>query len=517
MAIRLVPDCYAASNENGWWDDEHWQMHGQGNFRANSQGLWFEDEEWRKKDDVKIKHHYIEPYETTAKWAGAVTALGGIPLTYFQTATRSIDYVEKFPEHMLFNESHHKIDMNQVRNFIRGKDYDKSYDGDLSNSWNWQNKSCTSYDFTDKDFRAHIQDVYKNLNDGGVRGLMYDYAANGWALFGGMDDKYATAGSAYRAIFQLARDGLGKDAYLHERNLQIGSDITLGIVSSQRIWGDTDIATPNMISRGGLRWYKNRVVVGYDMDAKNLLKALPNNDDGLHKLLTMSYTAGSRLLLANSFSTLEQKHIFALSRIFPYHSSPLTARPVDMLTNNYPRVYSFRINKDWQQVVFYNQDDKNKTNISVGLSDKSIAGGLELESDKLYYVYDFWNKRLIGKISGSDKLTQELREGEARMMSIHAVENYPQVISTDRHLLQGYIELSEIEWNAVTKTLKGKAKLIENEPMTITIATNGFKLTKTDSENASSSTTTKNNLLELILKNQKSGETSWKISFEKLQ
>jgi hypothetical protein len=512
MAIRLVPDCYASNNENGWWDDEHWQMHGQGDHGAIRKGVWFENEEWRKRDDVKIKHHYREPYETTAKWAGAVTALGGIPLTYFQTATRSIDYVEKFPEQMLFNEPYHKIDMKQVHNFIPNKDHP----ADLDNSWDWQNKSYATYDFTDKDFRAHLQNVYKNLNDGGVRGLMYDYAANGWAMFGGMDDKYATAGSAYRAIFQLARDGLGKDAYLHERNLQIGSDITLGIVSSQRIWGDTDIATPEIISRGGLRWYKNRVVVGYDMDAKNLLKASPNNDDGLHKLLTMSYTAGSRLLLANSFSTLGQKHIFALSRIFPYHSSPLTARPVDMLTNNYPQIYSFRISDDWQQVVFYNQNDAKKTNISVGLSDKAIAGGLELRPDKFYYVYDFWNRQFVGKISGTDKLTQELRAGETRMMSIHAVEEHPQIISTDRHLLQGYVELSEIKWDAVLKTLTGKAKLVENEPMTITIALNGFELAKTEAENASITTAAaKDGLLELILKNKEGGETTWKISLKK--
>jgi hypothetical protein len=452
-----------------------------------------------QKDDKLQSTHYCPPYETTKKWAQAVTDLGGIPLTYFQTGIRSEDYVRKYPSHMLFNESFHRTGM-KMRN------------------WDWDslNRGYTSYDFTDADFSAHMRDVYKNLNDGGVRGLMYDYPCTAWALFGGLDDKYSTAGAAYRRVFQFARDGLGKDAYLHERNLAIGSDISLNIVSSQRIWGDTDIATPEMVSRGGLRWYKNRVVVGYDMDAKNLLKASPKNDDGLHKLLTMSYTAGSRLLLANSFSTLGQKHIFALSRIFPYHSSTLTARPVDMLLKKYPRVYSFRISDDWQQVVFYNQNDAKKTKISVGLSDKAIVGGLELRSDKFYYVYDFWNKQFVGKISGTGKLTQELRAGEARVMSIHAVEEHPQIISTDRHLLQGYVELSEIKWDAVLKTLTGKAKLVENEPMTITIALNGFKLEKTEAENASITTAaTKDGLLELILKNKEGGETTWKISLKK--
>jgi hypothetical protein len=481
MAIRLVPDCYDINNENGWWDDEHWQMHGGGD---------------RQKDDKLQSAHYCPPYETTKKWAQAVTDLGGIPLTYFQTGIRSEDYAEKYPAHMQFNESFHPTGMKM-------------------HNWDWDNlnRGYTTYDFTDAGFSAHIRDVYKNLNDGGVRGLMYDYPCTGWALFGGLDDKYSTAGAAYRRVFQFARDGLGKDAYLHERNLAIGSDISLDIVSSQRIWGDTDIATPEMVSRGGLRWYKNRVVVGYDMDAKNLLKANPNNRDGLNKLLTMSYTAGSRLLLANSFSTLDGEKIFALSRIFPYHSSTLTARPVDMLLRKYPSIYSFRINDDWQQVVFYNQNDNSPDTISAGLSDKAIHGGLELSTKKSYYVYDFWNNRLIGKLQGKDRLTQELRPGEARMMSVRTVKDHPQILSTDRHLLQGYIELSDIEWDAAAKTLKGKAHLVENEPMTIVIAPNGLKYQTAEPEKYQASITEKNNLLELVLINEKGGTVEWKVKF----
>jgi hypothetical protein len=463
MGIRLVPDCYAPDNENGWWDDEHWQKRG----------------------------HYLPPYETTEKWAQAVTALGGIPLTYFQTNVYCRDFAERFPSQMLFNENAHKVPKTNTPD------------------WDLHSRGYSAFDFTDEDFKVHIRNVYKNLNDGGVRGLMYDYPDTGWPVFGGVDDQHVTAGAVYRSVFQFARDGLGKDAWLHERNLYIGSDISLDIVSSQRIWGDTDIATPEMFSRGGLRWYKSRVVTNYDMDAKNLLKAAPDNEDGLHKLLTMSYTAGSRLLLANSFSTLGSERIFALSRIFPYHSSTLTARPVDMLLRDYPSIYSFRINDDWQQVVFYNQNDKNSDTLSAGLSDKAVIGGLELSADKSYYVYDFWNRKFIGKLRGNDRLVQELRPGEARVMSVHAVENHPQILSTDRHLLQGYVELSDIKWDAAAKTLKGKAQLVEGEPMTITVAPNGF--TYLDS---SSAVTEKDGLLELVLKNDTGGNTEWRITFK---
>ncbi|MDR3217361.1 MAG: hypothetical protein LBU22_00015, partial [Dysgonamonadaceae bacterium] len=369
MAIRLVPDCYDDDNENGWWDDEHWQMH-------NSGSVWY--------NDLRIEGgHYRAPYETTKKWCRAITDLGGIPLTYIQPGTRSRDYAEKYPGHMMFNESYHPV-------------------GKEMNDWCYKilNKGYTSYDYTDRDFCAHLREMYKNLHDGGLRGLMYDQTETGWALFGGLDDKYSTAGAAYRRIYQFSRDGLGPDAYIHERNIAIGSDISLGLVSSQRIWDDTDIVSPEMFSHGGLRWYKNRVVACYDLDAKNILKATPNNQDGVQKMLTMNYVVASRLLLATGFSALNQKQIFTLSRVFPFHSSPLTARPVDMLLRQFPSIYSFRISDDWQQVVFYNQDDKASVQLSAGLSDASVKGGLELQAGKSYYVYDFWNNRFIGKLSG---------------------------------------------------------------------------------------------------------------------
>jgi hypothetical protein len=69
-AVRLVPDCYDANNEQGWWDDAHWQRHGSGS-GAN---------------DIKVKRHYQAPYETSEKWGRAITRRGGVPITYFKRA-----------------------------------------------------------------------------------------------------------------------------------------------------------------------------------------------------------------------------------------------------------------------------------------------------------------------------------------------------------------------------------------------------------------------------------------------
>ena len=57
------------------------------------------------------------------------------------------------------------------------------------------------------------------------------------------------------------------------------------------------------------------------------------------------------------------------------------------------------------------------------------------------------------------------------MLSIRTVLKNPQVISTNRHIMQGYLELANVEWNG--NRLVGKAKVIAGEPFRISLALNG--------------------------------------------
>lgn len=476
VAVRLVPDCYEDNNEQGWWDDKHFQMHGSGNAVPG---------------EVSVDVHYKAPFETTAKWAQAIVDKGGIPLLYVQTGKRSQDYADTYPTQMLFNQSN-------------------AYVPDFS----WTVKGKGGYDFTDTDFTRHMQDVYANFRKGGLKGLMFDYTNTGWAWYGGMDDSYSTATAAYRKIFSLAREGMGDDAYIHERCLERGSDMTLGLVSSQRIWGDTDDVTPEMVSRGGSRWYKNRVVVSYDMDAKNLLKAKPaDNPDGRRKLLTMAYVASGRLLLANSFARFDKAILHDLSRVFPFHTAAQSARPVDLFTSEFPSIYDFKVSNAWHQLTFYNTDNEKSSTISVEMDKASAEGGLGLERQKAYYIYDFWNDTLIGKIKGNELLIQTLRPGEARMMSVREAIHEPQVLSTNRHIMQGYLDLKNLVFDQ--NQLSGASLVPKDEPYEMVIALNGKKPLSVSAENGLATfIQTGTNQAKLILRTDQPNQwVKWKLLF----
>lgn len=452
-AVRLVPDSYMPNNQQGWWDDEHWQR---------------EDTD----RDATQNGRYVEPYETTEKWGQAVSALGAIPLTYFQAGYRSEDYAEKFPGHMLFNKRY------------AWKGEPVNTDGEIFTTWQktWtrNGRIVWGYDYTDPQFLAHLRRVYANLKQGGIQGLMFDYPASGWAKAGGMEDDYSTTAAAYRTIFRLPHKLLGPESYVHERNMERGSDMSVGVVASMRTENDTDSMDGATVTRCGLRWYKNRVLVNFDTDSKNLLE-LRGNRDHVRAVLTMCYVTSARLLLANSFAQFGPEILRDLTRTFPYHTTPKSARPVDAFVSDIPMVYDFEVNPEWHQVTFFNPDKENPKRVGIDLSGAQVDGALGLDPKRAYHLFDFWNNRYVGKMEGNERVDQELRPGEARMISFRAVLDRPQVLSTDRHIMQGYLDVSEVEWDAEGKVLKGCSRLVKNDLYRISLALNGYRALKATS------------------------------------
>ena len=129
-------------------------------------------------------------------------------------------------------------------------------------------------------------------------------------------------------------------------------------------------------------------------------------------------------------------------------------------------------------------------------------------------MYDFWNDKYAGIVPGDGKLEQTLRPGEARMLALHAVEPNPQFIATDRHIMQGMIDLKgATSWDAATSTLSGTIKVIADDPLRIFIAPNGNHLTpKADVGEISHSADGK--LWVLTLKSATNKEIPWSVKFQ---
>jgi hypothetical protein len=321
--------------------------------------------------------------------------------------------------------------------------------------------------------------------------------------------------------YRIAREQQGKQAYLQER-LGPGSDATLDFVNSVRTAGDTNIVNPKLLNQVAVRWYKNRRLTNYDMDGKALLKY--GHGKNTHEIdpvlrraiLTLSYTVSGRLLLTESFRLFSEEVLHDLSRVFPFHATTLTARPLDAFIRSMPTVFDSSISPNWHQVVLYGGPDRIDP-FDVPMSGDTAFGALGLDPDRQYYVYDFWNDRFAGKVSGNASIRQSLSAGEARMLSVHAVQEHPQWISTDRHLMQGYVDLvRKPAWNPANRTLSGTSSVIGGESYRITLALNGYPIKKVMADRAAAQIKIRpddKSLAHIVLNTQENRGVAWEIAF----
>jgi len=470
VGIRLEPDYYCNHNygdtQQGWWNDAYWAKYGS----------------------------LTEPYDTFAKFCGKIQELGGVPFTYIQSNMPSNDFALKHPEWMLNNDiSRLHAEHRHHQPFVR-------------------------YDFTEPGFQEHTLKMWQRMRDGGLKGIKFDYPETAWIANGGFEDKSYSTTNAYRKVFELCREGLGPEAFIHERNLgESGApclDVTAGIVDLQRVWADSSHFEPEMASRIGLRWYKNRSVFGYYPDGKSFKKM---DVDQRRTMLTQVGLISGRLELGTSFGRMTDEEQRDLTRLYPVLGGTQSFRPVDMLSSapKDPSVYVYKVDDHWSQVILCNNEDADHT-LKVPLSgNQADTGSLGVDPQGSYYLYDFWNDKLVGEFKGDGVIEVTLKPYQALSYSLHRKADHPQFLSTNRHITQGLMDLSEVKWDAKALSYSGTAHCVKGEPFVVTIARNGLELDFATAETEAHIQSHGEQLIQLRLSSHAGGKVKWEIKWKK--
>jgi hypothetical protein len=149
--------------------------------------------------------------------------------------------------------------------------------------------------------------------------------------------------------------------------------------------------------------------------------------------------------------------------------------------------------------------------------DRVTAGAIGLDPALSYYVYDFWSDTLVGKFPGTARIGKNLGPSHCTMLSIRKVQSNPQVLSTDRHVLQGWVDLADVKWDAAGKKLSGVAKVIGDEPFRIVLAGNGRKPLRAKTGDAHARLERHpagSGFTTLVLERKKNGATNWTVEFK---
>jgi len=154
---------------------------------------------------------------------------------------------------------------------------------------------------------------------------------------------------------------------------------------------------------------------------------------------------GGLMMLGDKLYELPPERLEIIKKVLPVYN----IRPKDLFPHKSPEIWVLKINKDfgsWDVVGIVNWKKKSRE-MTVNFSN------LGLDPKGSYLLYDFWEERFLGKFTR--EFSVSLRGNSIKVLSIHPDRSIPQVISTNRHITQGGVDLKEINWDSSALTLSG--------------------------------------------------------------
>ncbi len=235
---------------------------------------------------------------------------------------------------------------------------------------------------------------------------------------------------------RVGRDSpaLGDFQGLKEMARQLAANYML----NQRFW----INDPDSLYVGGRDFVHNPGVTSVGPD--------PATRDEVRMRLQYQITSGGFVTLGEDLGDSDPARTHLLTLVLPPYGQ--AARPLDLFIHTTPEVYDLKVKASWDQwhvLILQNWNDDDKT-YDVEFS------RLGLDENRSYLVYRFWDQTFLGEYRRGASLQVGMRQGET--YAIRDVPEHPWVLSTDLHLSQGGVELSQVKYNAARKELTGVAQ-----------------------------------------------------------
>lgn len=99
---------------------------------------------------------------------------------------------------------------------------------------------------------------------------------------------------------------------------------------------------------------------------------------------------------------------------------------------------------------------------------KVVFANLGLPEEATYIVHEFWTGKTLG-VFQKEFPAMAQKAKDVRVYAIRPVLDRPQVVSTNRHISQGGVDLDQVNWNESAHQLAGQSQLVRNDSYTLTV------------------------------------------------
>jgi hypothetical protein len=254
----------------------------------------------------------------------------------------------------------------------------------------------------------------------------------------------------YRRGCEIMREAMGP----RRRLLDCGpGPVTVGLIDSMRIeldqppvtWKQYFLHSASTAPATAKRYYYHNRAWINDADHVVLSNLTVPQAQAAATIVGLS---GGNMISGDRMTDLDVPRLEILKKVFPSFGE--AARPIDLFERDRPEIFALRVKRkfgEWLVLGLFNADEKAPAEKVISLS------RLGLDASKTYVAFDFWKQKFFGELR--ERFTVRLEPASVVLLAIHERRGVPQLISTDRHVTQGGVEMESIEWNAAATTLGG--------------------------------------------------------------
>lgn len=259
----------------------------------------------------------------------------------------------------------------------------------------------------------------------------------------------------YRNTLTAIRGAIGPDRYLLGcwgiplegagimNGSRTGGDVVLG-------WGGFQVAL-----RPTMDYYYLHNIVWY-CDPDVLLVRPPLTLDQARVWATLEGLTGQALMSSDRLPDLSPERVELLRCVYP----ATDIRPLDLFpSERNKRIWDLKIahlGRNYDVVGVFNFDTDMAEQILLKWKDLGLPG------DKPVHVFDFWNQEYLGAWSAG--MAVDAAPTSCRVLTLLPDDGRIQLISTSRHITQGWVDLVSLSQNVAGNTFNGTSKLIKNDP-----------------------------------------------------
>jgi len=276
-------------------------------------------------------------------------------------------------------------------------------------------------------------------------------------------DSVTLAAELHRGTLRTIREAIGDGSYL------LGCWGTplpgIGILNGSRTGGDIYQGWQGFLvaTEAVQRWNFLHNIAWYS-DPDVLLVRPPLTEGMARAWSTIQGLSGQALMSSDRLPDLPASRLEMLKRIYP----AVDIRPLDLYKPDNVRkpVWDLKVNhlgREYDVVALFNYDTKSAVSRQVTWEE------LGLRQNQVYHVYDFWQGMYLG--AWDQGVFLKVPPADVRVITLVPEEPRPVLVSTNRHITQGWVDLVELDEGGIftEPSLAGRSNVVADDPYTLVI------------------------------------------------